>query len=315
MKPLSELIQQLEEKLVIVGGGKRFGQVIFLAGGAGSGKGFAIDKLISSSDYKVFDPDAVKDSYLKYNRLTGVYPELNNINLKNPRDVSFLHKWIQDKGFDNKGISQFLSVARSKDLLPNIIFDKTMKDNGDLETLVPMLEKAGYKKENMHLIWVLTDFRIAVRQNFERRRTVPINILIKTHAGAMENMYDNLIKTYPYRFINGDAYVILGGSSNTIVFEPSKKSSDGISGTTAKSVIPNLIIKSFKYLKVKEAGKPVDHDRSIEKKIRAWIYQNAPSKSAIADFLDDEEEKDEAGPTPSRTQTFKRQNITYNPNF
>ena len=31
----------LEEKLIVYGGGKRYGQIVFLAGGAGSGKGFA----------------------------------------------------------------------------------------------------------------------------------------------------------------------------------------------------------------------------------------------------------------------------------
>jgi len=37
--------QYLEEKLILYGQGKRYGQIVFLAGGAGSGKGFAIKKL------------------------------------------------------------------------------------------------------------------------------------------------------------------------------------------------------------------------------------------------------------------------------
>ena len=38
--------QQLDEKLIIVGKGKRYGQIMFLAGGAGSGKGFAITNFL-----------------------------------------------------------------------------------------------------------------------------------------------------------------------------------------------------------------------------------------------------------------------------
>ena len=36
----------LEEKLIVYGGGKKYGQIVFLAGGAGSGKGFASEKFM-----------------------------------------------------------------------------------------------------------------------------------------------------------------------------------------------------------------------------------------------------------------------------
>jgi len=300
MKTLSELVQYLEEKLVIVGKGKPYGQVIFLAGGAGSGKGFAISNFIQSSQFKVFDPDEMKMSYLKWNDIHNKYPELKGRDLRNPNDVSFLHQWVKSKGSEDKKINTFLSIARAKDILPNIIFDRTLKDNSDFAKLVPMLLEAGYRKENMHLIWVLTDFRVAVQQNFERRRTVPVNILIQTHAGAAKNMQDMLTKNYPYQYINGDAFVILGGPSNTVMFEPSKQSA---------TRVPNMVVKDFKYIKVKEAGQALDDNDKVNKKILNWVYQNAPSKSAIDDFLDDEEEKDAGGPTASRQQTLKRFNI------
>ena len=37
------LKQNLEEKLIMPNNGARYGQVVFMAGGAGSGKGYAID--------------------------------------------------------------------------------------------------------------------------------------------------------------------------------------------------------------------------------------------------------------------------------
>ena len=34
--------KELNEKLILFNNGKRYGQIVFMAGGAGSGKGFAI---------------------------------------------------------------------------------------------------------------------------------------------------------------------------------------------------------------------------------------------------------------------------------
>lgn len=60
-----QVMQYLEEKLVVVGGGKNYGQVVFLAGGAGSGKGFAIKNYLEGNKFKVFDPDAFKDAFIR----------------------------------------------------------------------------------------------------------------------------------------------------------------------------------------------------------------------------------------------------------
>ena len=50
----------LQEKLILPGQGKRYGQVVILAGGAASGKTYAMKHFIRSEDYKVIDPDQVK---------------------------------------------------------------------------------------------------------------------------------------------------------------------------------------------------------------------------------------------------------------
>ena len=50
----------LQEKLIIPGKGKRYGQVVILAGGSASGKTYAKNHFIKSEDYKVIDPDDVK---------------------------------------------------------------------------------------------------------------------------------------------------------------------------------------------------------------------------------------------------------------
>ena len=43
--------QYLEEKLIMYTQGKRYGQIVFLAGGAGSGKGFAIANFMEKEKY------------------------------------------------------------------------------------------------------------------------------------------------------------------------------------------------------------------------------------------------------------------------
>jgi len=50
-------MQMLAEKLLVIGKGAKYGQIIFLAGGAGSGKGFAIKNFIEGNKYKVRDVD------------------------------------------------------------------------------------------------------------------------------------------------------------------------------------------------------------------------------------------------------------------
>ena len=42
----------LTEKLIVVGKGAKYGQIVFLAGGAGSGKGFAISNFLEGSKFK-----------------------------------------------------------------------------------------------------------------------------------------------------------------------------------------------------------------------------------------------------------------------
>ena len=47
-KQLMEQYQQLEEKLIMFNNGARYGQIVFLAGGAGSGKGFALSNFMEN---------------------------------------------------------------------------------------------------------------------------------------------------------------------------------------------------------------------------------------------------------------------------
>ena len=88
----------LEEKLIVYGGGKKYGQIVFLAGGAGSGKGFASEKFMQKELFKVRDVDEWKKAYLKLAQVKSEYKELRNLQLRNPKDVYKLHMFVKEKG-------------------------------------------------------------------------------------------------------------------------------------------------------------------------------------------------------------------------
>ena len=52
--------EQLDEKLIVYNQRKPYGQVVFLAGGAGSGKGFSSSHFIDNTAFKVRDVDKMK---------------------------------------------------------------------------------------------------------------------------------------------------------------------------------------------------------------------------------------------------------------
>ena len=60
-----EAYSVLSEKLITFNNGSKYGQIVFLAGGAGSGKGFAIDNYLSGNDFKIRDVDELKIAFQK----------------------------------------------------------------------------------------------------------------------------------------------------------------------------------------------------------------------------------------------------------
>ena len=175
--------QYLEEKVIVLGRGARYGQVVFLAGGAGSGKGFAISNFLEGTKFKVRDVDAWKSSFLKLSKIKNKYAKLRRLNLRKPKDVFKLHQFIKEKGIKDKTLDLMLGQAK-EGRLPNIMFDVTLKDRGDINETIPALIQSGYDPANIHIVWVLTNYHIAVQQNKDRSRVVPDDVLLKTHEGA-----------------------------------------------------------------------------------------------------------------------------------
>ena len=207
--------EQLNEVLITFGNRPNYEQVILLAGGAGSGKGFVKDKIIGI-EAKTFDVDQIKGLIVhpgtpklnkKVKELYGI--DVTKLNLRNPKDVALLHKINDEMGISKKVQDQFFkNVPKNPEKLPNVIFDTTMKSEKKITELVDTVLQAGYKRENIHVVWIMNDVNTALKQNKARERVVPEDILIDTHKGVSETMAELMKNGRFQEFIDGEVWVV-----------------------------------------------------------------------------------------------------------
>jgi len=269
--------QYLEEKLILYNQGKRYGQIVFLAGGAGSGKGFAIRNFMEKEKFKVRDVDEWKRAFMKMADLQGKYPEIKGLNLKNSKDVAKIHAFVKKMGIKDKTIDLMLADANSRHL-PNIMFDITMKDANDIDQYMPKLIKAGYDAKNIHLTWVLTNYAVAIVNNRNRPRVVADDIMLLSHEGAATSMYE-VIKGKLPRGLNGSVRVILNNLENTIAW---------VDPDTKKPMLTkqgNIKVKDFTYLTLKKEGKSIGPETDVKRQLLGWIVDNVPKTKLIKDLM------------------------------
>ena len=274
--------QYLEEKLIMYGQGKRYGQIVFLAGGAGSGKGFAISNFMEKEKFKIRDVDEWKKGFLKLAQTKKQFSELKGLQLRNPKDVYKLHMFVKEKGIKDKSLDLLLRDTNT-DRLPNIMFDITMKDANDIGEVLPKLTEAGYDSKNIHLTWVLTNYAVAIVNNRNRERVVPEDIMLLSHEGAAKSMYDVIKGNLP-RGLNGAVRVILNNRENTIPYvDPETKK-------PMKTEQGDIIVKDFTYLTFKKEGKSMGPESGIKKQLLGWIASNVPKTKLTKDMVSLEEE-------------------------
>ena len=283
--------QYLEEKLIMLNNGRKDGQIVFLAGGAGSGKGFAAQNFMQKELFKVRDVDEWKKTFKKLADLQGKYPEIKGLSLDKPDDVFKLHMFIKKLNLKNKTLDLMLSQLKDRKKLPNIMFDITAKDTKDVSQFLPRLLKAGYNPANIHLVWVLTDYKIAIKQNASRERVVPSDIMLQTHEGASSTVYNYVTGQGKRMQINGEIHVILNNKKNTVFFEPTgadrtsnmkKKDEKGKRVDKTNSAV----VKDFTYLTLKKRGKPMTKEDKVMKQLYHWVVDNIP-KSDFQKALND----------------------------
>lgn len=296
--------EELNEKLILYNSGKKYGQIVFLAGGAGSGKGFAREKFISAESFKIRDVDELKLAFQQLSALdkftTKQFMEkygknlsekdralvqsemldqritISKLNMRNPTHVYLLHMMVKAAGAKEKTLDSMLMGARAG-RLPNILFDITFKDLDEFNRVMPDLIRVGYEPRNVHLTWVLTNYKVAIQNNKMRARTVPEDILLSTHTGAAQTVF-KLVKDGTPKEIDGRVDVILNNRENLVLW--TDKDGNPIRGASG------FTVKDFTYLNLKEPGKRAKKEIEVKKQLLTWIRDNTPEGSLDTSELD-----------------------------
>lgn len=262
----------INEKLITFGkkAYPKYGNVVILAGGAGSGKGFQLNKLLGIEG-KVFDVDNLKQLAIKSDKFakrikdeTG--QDIKAYDLKNPEAVSKLHDILSSVyNLQKKNELVIFSdiLTRPDERKPNLIFDVTLKDISKLESITRNVTDLGYDKKNIHIVWVVNDFNIAIEQNSSRERVVSDEIMLSTHEGVsltMKKIIDggNLIKKY----LDGNVYI----SFNRV----------GVDVEAKKSKNGGFYIDKANYIKIKEVGGDIISTEDISDEILNKIKKYVP---------------------------------------
>lgn len=272
---LTEEYADLSEKLITFANQAypKFGTVVIMAGGAGSGKGFVLSKLIGVEGY-TFDVDALKSIAAKTPFIVKKIKDELGVDLKalagdmkNPENVSALHNIIGGHlALDNKRLQALYSsiLTAAPDRKPNLIFDVTMKDLSKFATLTHQLQTLGYDMKNIHIVWVVNDIEVAKEQNAKRGRSVPAEILVSTHRGVSATMKDILtMGTSLGKYMNGD--IVLAFNKCHVDVEFTK-------GTNKKAGYVNVA----NYVYVKRAGHPATQLDDLKADIRSKIASYVP---------------------------------------
>lgn len=251
---------QLDEKLITFGGKAypKFNQIVILAGGAGSGKGFVLNKLLGIEG-KVMDVDALKALAIASENIAAKIKEetgedIKNFDLRVPENVSRIHELISDI-YGITGAKQdllFKSIqdrATNQDRKPNVIFDVTLKDISKLEKLTRSAKNLGYKAEDIHIVWVVNDVNVAIDQNAKRSRVVPEEILMTTHEGVSLTMRkvvdlgDNIKK-----YMDGDIWFAFNKA--------------GVDTKVKTSDFGGMYIEEAEYIQLKKKGQsPISYEQ------------------------------------------------------
>lgn len=268
MKTVSQFIS---EALITFGKSAypKFGNIVILAGGAGSGKGFQKNNLLGIEGSNI-DVDAIKELATRATKFiervkseTG--RDLSTFDMKKGEDVSRLHYILNDvyKIPDKRNDALFSSILTAHpDRKPNLIFDVTLKDISKLISVASAANDLGYSKQNIHIVWVVNDINVAMKQNKSRSRSVPEEILFATHQGAALTMkrildMDDNLKQY----MDGAIYISFNKIHSDV--------------TTHRSAAGGSFIKTANYVQVKKQGHPQlsssELSAAISAKIKAYV--------------------------------------------
>ena len=317
--------EQIDEKLITFSNRAPYGQIVFMAGGAGSGKGYAIDNFIDSAGFKVRDVDEMKKAvgkldqlgkfsvdkwYKKYGKKLsdkpgkggGLSPKAHieefvlgkglsisdiSKDLKNPNNVASLHYIVDSMGLKDKWLISMLSGKDNKETLPNLLFDITAKKVSSITDVITPLIANGYDAKNIHLIWVLSNFHVAIKANKDRDRMVPEDILLQTHEGASKTMWEVMTKILP-KGLNGRIDVILNKRAETVPYVDSKGNEIKVEPNQMNKLkAARTVVKGFKSLPIKKQGGGIQPEKAWKMLLKSWILDNAPKTIDLSQQVDE----------------------------
>lgn len=269
----SELGGELDETIIKLGNKlyPRNGNGVIFAGGSGSGKGYVKDNLLGI-DGKVFDPDQLKTYYMTSvklkNDLKNNYGlDVANLNMRNPDDVHELHRIILSKNIPAKQVQAVMDSVNQLRNKPNIIFDTTLSSMSKFNNVSKTLQDMGYLKQNIHLVWVLTEYEAALSNNNNRSRVVPEVVFKDIHQGVSRTMKEIFSMSSLNEYMDGDIFLVYNNRSDTTEerganYDSSKSEKEKFGAVSR----PKHVIKAD-YIKLKEAGKPMKSYNEISKSL------------------------------------------------
>ena len=235
--------QYIEEAYISPNGGVKFGQVIFLVGGAASGKSYATMKAINSKSYKIINPDEVKKLVLAVSAAGKGFSDAKGLDMYNTKQGQILQKYIGGKRLNSKRIKALLG-DKNRRQLPNLIFDQTFSWKDEIKSRADKLIEAGYKKENLHVVYVFVDIDIALKQNRERKRTLPDDVIINTGRGSKKT-FTKLVqgKMEGADNVDGEYHIIFRSKNNEPTSMQVKKSGKPVISDGAIALQVALLLK------------------------------------------------------------------------
>ncbi len=217
--------QYITELYISPHNGAKYGQVIFLVGGAGSGKSTAIRKFINSTNYKIINPDDLKALLIRAGKKgSPAFAEVGNIDPNTPTGSQEIHKFMRDKKIGPKRAKIMMAALADVKTLPNLLFDRTFSFAGEFKKISQGLIKVGYKSENIHVVFVMTDVEMAVKRNLERSRSLPTEIVRGTNVEAKKRFAELFFKRAKGAVANGDYYIIINRGEKAIQVKTAGKS-------------------------------------------------------------------------------------------
>lgn len=151
-----------------------------------------------------WDSKKVAEKTTRYKKALNTTIDMSNREL-----VSELHYMFKDIDMESNLLKTFTSSQMNPERLPNVIIDGTLKNLHKVETQLNLLVEAGYKPENIHLVWVVNSNENSKVNNAMRRRSVPESTRVETLEMSTRNIVKMLKNREPIvDIICGNWYVV-----------------------------------------------------------------------------------------------------------